>query len=447
MNRKRYAVVGVSNRAFSMYMDPIRGIYKAHAQLVAMLDKDPLRIKSYNETRKENIPGYSPDEFNKMIKETKPDVIIVACVDNLHHLYVIKALEHDLDVIVEKPLTTSEKYCKQLVDAARKSTGKIIVTFNARYIPHATRIREMIVEGKIGKVVSVDLNWYLDTYHGPNYFRRWNRLREKSGGLTVHKSCHHFDLVQWWIGQKADEVFAYGALNFFGPNGQYNPLSKKQIGDGRTCSDCDRKSLCKYYMRWSRGDYRKDRKDESHNKHFRGEYKYTNYSCRQCLYDPQINIEDTYTAVIKYNGGALLSYSLNSSVPYEGFRLGINGTKGRIEFKELHAPSRLPFPEEKDTPITYIPMFGGREQIDVIKQGGTHEGSDPLLRDELFIGTDKMVTVERQASFDDGIDAVLTGIAVYRSVLEHSIIRIDELREVVYGSNPPKMKPAIKVLM
>ena len=108
----------------------------------------------------------------------------------------------------------------------------IIVGRYSSSVDDTATILTIIANGKIGEVVSVDLNWYLDTYHGPNYFRRWNRLREKSGGLTVHKSCHHLDLVQWWIEQKPVEVFAYGALNFFGPNGQYNPLNKNEIGDG-----------------------------------------------------------------------------------------------------------------------------------------------------------------------------------------------------------------------
>ena len=68
----------------------------------------------------------------------------------------------------------------------------------------------MVWEGRLGRITSVDLNWYLDTYHGSSYFKRWNRRREMSGGLSIHKSTHHFDLVNWWIGQKPVEAFAYG---------------------------------------------------------------------------------------------------------------------------------------------------------------------------------------------------------------------------------------------
>ncbi len=85
----------------------------------------------------------------------------------------------------------------------------------------------MILDGKIGRVTSVDLNWYIDTYHGASYFKRWNRSRQFSGGLSVHKSTHHFDLVNWWLGQNPEEVFAYGALNYYGPDSEWNPCRKK----------------------------------------------------------------------------------------------------------------------------------------------------------------------------------------------------------------------------
>ena len=427
--KKKYAVVGVSNRAHGMFMDSLLNEYSSYGQLVAMLDKDRGRMEQYNSSRKVNIPCYLPDEFDKMVQKTSPNVIIVACQDGMHHHYIIKALEKDLDVIAEKPLTNTEQKCAAIYKAAMKSKGKVTVTFNCRYTTQATKTRELIAAGKIGRVISVDLNWYLDTYHGSSYFQRWNRLRDISGGLSVHKSCHHLDLVQWWIGQKPMEVYAYGGLNFYGPKGVHNPLKKEQTGDGRTCPTCDVKDKCKYYMRWYRDEYRSGTTDKN---------PYEGYSPRQCIYDPAIDIEDTYGAVIRYGQGAILTYSLNGSMPYEGFSLGINGTEGRLEFKELHAKDRLPYETANiNEPIVYIPMFGGREKIDTITLGGGHGGGDPLLRDELFIGEDKLAPVCRKAGLEEGIDVVLTGIAMYKSVLEHRAISMEDLRKQIFQQSSP----------
>ncbi len=432
--KKRYAVVGVSNRAIYFFIKQILENYSEYGQIVALLDSDATRMKMVNEKFGTNFPAYKENEFDKMVAETKPDVILVACRDGLHHIYIIQALKHNLDVITEKPLTIDEEKCAQMIAALKKSNGKVIVTFNYRYAPYATKIRELIETGKIGKVVSVDLNWYLDTMHGASYFQRWNRLREISGGLSIHKACHHFDLVNWWIGQKPMEVFAYGKLNFYGPNGAHNPLKPEQIGDGRTCLTCDVKNKCKYYMRWYRQEFRKGANTAKLDEHVDPAQKYEGYSPRQCIFDPQINIEDTYSVVVQYDGGAFLNYTLNASVPYEGFKLGINGTEGRIEYNEYHAASRLPFPDPGPQPIIYIPMFGGREQIDLINLGGGHGGGDPLILDELFIGQDELSPVKRLAGIEDGIDAVLTGVAVHRSANEHKIISVDEMRKRVFAA-------------
>ena len=430
--KKRLAVVGVSNRAMYLFLDlPLKN-YKRHCDIVAMLDRDRSRMLSYNSSRNTNIPIFGPDEFEKMLTQCRPDIVAIACCDADHHHYVIDSLRHGVDVIVEKPLTTDEKKCAAIAKAARENKAKITVTFNYRYTPATTKIREIIADGKVGRIVSVDLNWYLDTYHGSSYFQRWNRLREVSGGLSVHKACHHFDLVRWWIGQNVSEVFAYGALNFYGPNGVHNPLTPQEIGDGRTCPTCNKRTLCKYYMRWNRDEYRSGGTAKIDD-HIDIAQKYDGYSPRQCIYDPAINIEDTYAAVIRYNGGVFLNYSLNGSVPYEGFRLGINGTEGRIEYKELHGENRIPFtPDPCDSRITYIPMFGGREQIDVVNDGGGHGGGDPLLLDELLIGHDSLLKVSRTADWRDGIESVLTGVAVYKSVLEHRSVSVDELRSKIF---------------
>ncbi|MFH1615010.1 MAG: Gfo/Idh/MocA family oxidoreductase [Planctomycetota bacterium] len=433
--KKRYAVVGVSQRAIFMFMDTILNEYTGNAELVAMLDKDAGRMSGFNASRKVNIPMFMPHQFDIMVEKTHPDVVIVACRDNIHHHYIVESLKYDLDVICEKPLTTDVEKCAAITRAVAASKGNVIVTFNYRYAPHVTKIKQLVAAGKVGKVVSVDLNSHLDTRHGGSYFRRWNRMREMSGGLSVHKACHHFDIVQWWLEQKPTEVFAYGALNFFGPYGAHNPLQPEQIGDGRTCPSCDVRNKCKYYMRWYREEFRTGGRKDSKSKDADFFKVYEGYDSQQCMFDPMINIEDTYAAVIKYDGGAYVNYSFNASTPYEGFHLAINGSEGRIEYDEIHAPMRLPFPQAKgEVPVVYIPMFGGREQIDIINLGGSHGGGDPLLCDELFIGTDPLAPVRYQAGLEDGIDAVLTGVALYKSAQLAKPVSLEPMRRKVFDN-------------
>src|SRR5699024_12523876 len=69
-----------------------------------------------------------------------------------------------------------------------------------------TALREIIAAAEIGEVVSVLFEWVLDTSHGADYFRRWHRDKANSGGLFVHKSSHHFDLVNWRSEEHTSEL-------------------------------------------------------------------------------------------------------------------------------------------------------------------------------------------------------------------------------------------------
>lgn len=426
MKKRRYAICGVSGRALGMFAKPITTTFSQSCEIVGVLDRDAKRFELF-ETRfpdHTNVKKYGETEFDRMVEETKPDVIIVAGRDDSHAKYIIAALRRDLDVITEKPMVTTGEDCRRVLDAELASKGKVTVTFNYRYAPIHTKIKELIMEGKIGRVTSIDLNWYLDTYHGSSYFKRWNRLRELSGGLSIHKCTHHFDLVNWWIDQKPVEVFAYGALNYYGPEGELNPSKE----DGRHCETCKYTEDCAYYSRWN-SRKEKIQVPDDHLGSLVGEgktYPYTNYRPDQCIFDSEINIEDTYSATVKYNGGALLSYSVNFSLPYEGYRLAINGTKGRLETVEYHAQSRIPFPTPKQT-IDYFPLFGSKETIHVVHREGGHGGGDPLLLEDLFIGEDRRRPYKILSGAIDGAYSVSTGEAVWKSVKEHRPITIDEV--------------------
>lgn len=426
MAKKRYAVCGVSARANGMFIKPMLETFNKHCEVVALLDADPARFD--NCYRKypsiAGIPGYMPEQFDQMIEETKPDVIIVAGSDHTHADYIVRGLELDLEVISEKPMVTNSAECKRVLDAQSKSKGKLIVAFNYRYMPIHTRIKELILEGKVGRITSIDLNWYLDSYHGASYFKRWNRMRSNSGGLSIHKSSHHFDLVNWWIDQTPVEAFAYGALNYFGANGELNP--EKGV-DGRYCGTCNVKERCAYYMRWStRG--KEVVPEDDHLTQIESQQKsFTKYRGDACIFDSEIDIEDTYTAVVKYDKGAMMSYSVNFSLPYEGYRLAINGTKGRIETTEI-MNKRTPYPVPEQT-IDYYPLFGSKEIIHVVPRSGGHGGGDPLLLEDIFLGPDPLRSYEVLAGGDAGVYSVLTGEAVWKSAQSNKPIRLAELLE------------------
>ncbi len=235
--KARFAVVGTGHRPTRFWIPDIMRDYADKVEFVAIADHNAGRVETARGMMGLVCPTYT--DFDKMLRETKPDVLLVMTVDGTHHEFIIKALDAGIDVITEKPMTTDEAKCQAIIDAQARSGRKVMVGLNYRYAPHRSRIWQLLRDGRIGDVTSVDFHWYLDINHGADYFRRWHRLREKGGTLLLHKASHHFDLLNYWIDSDPKEVFAYGALEFYGKNGPYR---------AENCRVCAHTGECDFFF-------------------------------------------------------------------------------------------------------------------------------------------------------------------------------------------------------
>lgn len=426
MSKKRYAICGLSNRAITMYVLPlIQGEFAHYGEVVGILDIDQERVRAFNDLEGTQIAAYTPDEFSQMINETQPDRIVVASPDVTHADYILKALSHCREVLVEKPMVINCHQANSVIEAEKSSGGKVRVTFNLRYSPAHIQIKRLIKDGLLGRITNIEFIYNVDTYHGSSYFYRWNRDRTQSGGLSVTKGCHHFDLINWWLDDLPYQVFAYGALNYYGTQSPYNPSHK----DGKKYSTEEQKKRCPYYNRWHEQSPRMAGNSFIVNERFGLPYNVQYPNDRQMyIYDEDIAIEDTYSAVVIYRSGASMVYSANFSAPWEGYILGINGTAGRIESVYYAAPNRCPFPTNGCQTITYYPLFGGR-QVYAFKQGeDKHGGSDLFLKRDIFMGTlEESLDLGLTANSWAGAYAVAIGEAIWRSIEQNQPINICDL--------------------
>ena len=149
MARKKYVQVGTGGRAM-MFYEAIATTYKDRAELVGICDLSPTRMNYTNKllTETYGVPAakaYYYTDFEKMLDETRPDSVIVTSVDRTHHDYIIRSMEKGYDVITEKPMTIDEKKAQAIIDCQKRTGKSLRVTFNYRYAPHHTKIREVIL--------------------------------------------------------------------------------------------------------------------------------------------------------------------------------------------------------------------------------------------------------------------------------------------------------------
>lgn len=427
---KRYAIVGTGSRA-GMFVEAIATTYRDAAVLVALCDVSFTRMAWHNAKLQDWVgqtcPTYRASEFDRMIAETRPDVVIVATVDATHHQYIVRAMELGCDVITEKPMTTDAEKARAIFDAIERTGRSLRVTFNYRYAPAYTKVREVIMSGEIGRPLCVDFSWLLDTQHGADYFRRWHREKHNSGGLLVHKSTHHFDLVNWWIDSYPQEVFALGELAFYGKQnaadrGESYPYTRYT---GVKEAEGDPFALYLDQSAAMRGLYL-DAEQE------------TGYIRDRNVFGEPITIEDTMTVTVRYRNRALLSYCLIAYSPWEGLRLAITGTKGRVELDVVEEINHL-FGDGraaevvtskgafKQTSLRVHHMFGGSREIEIPASEGGHGGADPVMLEQLFSPNPPADPFNRAASHIDGAASIMTGIAANESLRRQMPIRVNDL--------------------
>lgn len=200
--RVRYAVVGTGARA-EMFVRALVLDHADTAELVAFADVNQARMDAHNRWLSElghrPLPTYRAADFAAMLDKERVDVVLVTSVDVTHDEYVVAALRAGREVVTEKPMTVDAPRCRRILDAVRKTGGRVTVAFNYRYNPLHEQVRRLLAEGAVGEIGSVHFEWLLDVRHGADYFRRWHRDKATSGGLMVHKASHHFDLVNWWL--------------------------------------------------------------------------------------------------------------------------------------------------------------------------------------------------------------------------------------------------------
>lgn len=434
-SRKRLALVGTGIRGSSFWGKRVVDQYSDYIEFVGLCDINPGRVEFVKTFMGVDCPTFT--DFDEMMTTVKPDMLIVTTVDATHHEFIVKGLRYGAEVLTEKPLTTDEVKCAEILKAEQESGRKVIVGFNYRYATLPTRLKEILMSNEIGRVTSVDFHWYLNTYHGADYFRRWHGLRNKGGTLLVHKATHHFDLLNWLIDSDPVEVYAYGKLEFYGKNNAFR---------GEKCRDCPHKDQCKFFWDITRDPMLMDL--------YVANEQYDGYLRDNCLWRDEIDIYDKMAVQIKYANDVQVSYSLTTYSPYEGWRIAFNGFNGRLDSwegipwrteekikqAELHA-QEMSQSEEELSPnyeeAVIMENFGDYKMIQIRAGKGGHGGGDKPLQDRIFVDPNIPDPLRHAAGTRDGVMSIMIGIAARKSIEEKRPVKIEELTS---------LKPSVKRL-
>lgn len=420
--KSKYLICGLSSRAIHSYIYPLLGVpfagntsdFSHTGEIVGIVDVDQVRVEAFCAKQKRQFEFYNAaDGIEEAILRSGADTLIVTGPDDTHCHYILAGLKHDLRVISEKPVVTNCAEMRAVLAAEKASRGSLSVAHNYRYVPMNQAIKRLVQSGKVGEVTNVEFVYNLDTFHGSSYFERWNRTRLRSGGLTIHKSVHHLDFLNWVLGSVPQQVFAFGSLRYFGANGFYRPTPL----NGEEASQSWTREHCPYFLHHREIRERRLRaRTDPDGPPYLVQYPNDTY-----IYDQEIDIEDNYSAVFRYASGASIAFSCNFSTPWEGYQLAINGSKGRIEanYRTLPLEEATGRPSERLESLVFLSLFGGKEEVPVIKATGGHGGGDPLLQHDLFMKPgEESLALGLPTKLYEAAQAIAVGEAIWRSACD-----------------------------
>jgi predicted dehydrogenase len=371
--KKSIGVVGCSGR--------IKGLLKLllkkddKVEIKGLCDPDAERVQEFIKEFAPNAKIY--ESYQEMADADDIDWIAVGTWNSLHAQQAVAAFEAGKDVFCEKPLATNFEDCLAIQKAYKESGKKLMIGFSLRYTWQYRKIKELIENGAIGKIVSFEFNETLNFNHGGHIMCCWRRKREFTGCHILEKCCHDMDLANWMVGSRVKKVASFGGLDFFKPENQskLDELSPDENGH---------KAYCSWPTAHGKNPFTSDK-----------------------------DIIDNQICIIEYENGTRATFhtNLNAGIPER--RMYILGTKGAIRADmalgkiELR---KIGFDEESQ-------IFEGEHK-------GGHGGGDSILVDYWS----KMMH-ENAPSLTDietGIESAVACFAMDEAMLKNRIINLSE---------------------
>ncbi len=393
-------LVGCGHRGIVGFLESLKRIGRADA-VGALCDGNPARLNfAWEILGAKNCRRY--DNFTKFLAHPGMDTVIVATPDSTHAEIVKTCFKAGKHVVCEKPMATSMEDCRDMIRA--QGNRQFRVAFNLRYNTVMKRVKELLLQGAVGEILQVESHDIVSWQHGSDYFRRWHRFMDKSGGLLVHKGTHNFDVVNWWVGRQPESVFARAAKNF------YLPARQK----GENCASCPEFSRCEFAI-----DLNEDVPgqfagipDFYRRMYVEGK-KHDGYVRDACVFHRDNDVPDTYNVLATYAGNVHLCYTAVFFAPYEDRRFVIQGDAGRMEVSQ------------HDRSIRILKRASGEDcKIVIPAEAGGHGGADVNLMRSLF---QQEALDHRLATAEDGYWSVAIAAGANQSIRGGKVVKLAKI--------------------
>jgi len=409
-HEKSLAVIGCGLRADS-YLSTLRSELANGWRVTGLADPNPLALEIYKKEygNPATLTFKSGPELIARLGDTL-DAVIIASPNQLHLESVVPALGHKLITLLEKPVAITVPDCRTMWQAyAAAGMPPLTIGFGLRYTPFYRKVKELIDNGTVGQVLTIEATEMMGVPLTSVFTRGWRRDVSLSGPVILEKCCHDMDMLTWLAGSPPVQVSSFAALTRFLPNPQA----------AMHCRDCKLEPECRY-----------------------SSFKIAPYWASQdpsnptvpllpqkeddlCVFNSEKSVTDHQLVNIQYGNGVLASFTVCMDQPRTTRTIKINGTlaqvSGDMERDELTV-SRVNLGNFKRETTEVIPIR---------HDGSGHGGGDGVMTAQFKSMLRGDCTVSA-AGMREGIEACLLALAAEMSVTERRVVRYEELAEQVF---------------
>lgn len=380
MNPLKIVIVGAGDRADCYSELALRKPEKL--RIVGLVDPDPVRLdfmgKKYDVPKENHFT--SLEDF--LAKDIFADAVLNGTLDQLHVATSVPVLEKGYDLLLEKPFCTNEEELWTLWDAAQRTGRKIMICHVLRYTPFYRSIKEHLMNGEIGKILSIQLSEHAAYHHFAAAFIRGKWANESITGspLLLAKSCHDLDLMMWFM-----EDIKPARVSSFGSDIQFQPGNKPD-GAGCNCmlycpadveAECiysARKNYLEPEMHWMHYAFQHLQGRDTSKEDARKSLMDPQNNFGRCVWDCKHDLVDHQTVIVNFENGVTGTFVLVGGSAKAERNIHIIGTKGEIKgvFQDSQYVIRKAAPNDTFEEILYD--VGIRGSMD--GEGGGHGGGD-----------------------------------------------------------------------
>ena len=175
------AILGLGSRGLQVYA-PIIEQNAEKMELTAVADLMEEKVeeaKTRYHLKAENC-FYSAEEL--LSADRLADVMFICTQDRDHVKHAVEAIKKGYHLLLEKPVSPDEEECRLLLETAREYQRKVCVCHVLRYTPFYSKIKEMLLDGAVGKVMNIQAREDVGFFHQAHSFVRgnWRDSRETS---------------------------------------------------------------------------------------------------------------------------------------------------------------------------------------------------------------------------------------------------------------------------